>query len=209
MRFDPSTMQTISQILIALGLLISALGGYGSFHFARKVTDLEKTRKIEEIKKADDEKANRVAFVLATTVYKELLYTIPIVNGFKENIKKGSFFRSNDQFGAIYSPKENITIGEDIFVLNQEVIENFDEYKRRVDEVAKHKNLYTTQLKKEVKTSKIQLVIYLISLDSLIRTGYNLLKSIESNYDKDMINIGNLPTYTIIDSDEIQKFFDK
>lgn len=37
LKMNPTTLQSICQILIAIGLIIAALGGFGSFHFSKKV----------------------------------------------------------------------------------------------------------------------------------------------------------------------------
>src|SRR5690606_6432550 len=57
------TLQTISQVIIAVGIILTALGGYGSYHFGKKVnanSDLQKDEKIEQISHDINEGKNQV-----------------------------------------------------------------------------------------------------------------------------------------------------
>jgi hypothetical protein len=107
------TLQSFSQVAIAIGLIISAIGGYGAYHYQKKI-DSEKERSIRPIVDLC-----RRGISVTEAADRKLSFDIPYCSGKNANaynvkLKTGVILRSNGGFKILMefgdSFPDNITL---------------------------------------------------------------------------------------------------
>lgn len=143
-----------------------------------------------------------IANSIRIAVYNDLKYTIPVTNGIQGRIKEKKFNEKDDpeKFMALYSPTVVLPSVDSISSLNPEVLTWVDEYRRRLAFCAINRLYYYAELKSN-KTTNIEtpLEFYGIILDSVIRTGFILLDTLDKYYPNGKNTRSDLPEYQIID----------
>jgi hypothetical protein len=74
----PETLQTLSQILVLVGLLLAAFGGYGHFHFGKMVEQKNEIKMHEKI--------DNIPKTINSTVNKDTDSVLSAIKGVKESV---------------------------------------------------------------------------------------------------------------------------
>lgn len=103
------TMQTLSQITIAIGIILTAIGGYGNFYYGRKLdakSNTENNKKLDEIKNSIEEAISSDGSMIKNISY-------PHQGEFGSNILNEEVIEINS---GTYSMRVELPKNEKIFV---------------------------------------------------------------------------------------------
>jgi|AntAceMinimDraft_17_1070374.scaffolds.fasta_scaffold17313_1 hypothetical protein len=182
---------------ISLGitmLLIGAILGFSTNHLLQI--------RSEHIKK------NCLVKLLMASIANDLQYTIPAANGIKNQIKGKKFIQDPDLFKMLYCPSVTLPSSDDIGLLNIDILTKLDEYRRRLSECNKRRQEYIEQLKNnDLDNIEVALFAYCLILDSVIRTGNNVLVVINKHYPNFEVETFTIPQYVTMEEsmDELKK----
>lgn len=150
-----------------------------------------------------------IATSVAITVANDLHMSTGVSQATRDRLIKRQIKSDTGMFVAIYSPTVDLPASSDTAVLKPSALSALDEYRRRLAECAKHRQILINewQVNSPPLNGKAILLAYCVSLDSVVRSGFILLEAIEAEYPAAKKVITKPSGYKLIESDmpEIQK----
>lgn len=150
-----------------------------------------------------------IATSVAITVANDLRLSTGVSQATRDRLIKRQIKSDTGMFVAIYSPTVDLPPSGDAAVLKPSVLSALDEYRRRLGECAKHRQMLIDewQVNSPPPNGKGIILTYCVSLDSVVRSGLILLDAIEADYPTVKKVITKPSGYRPIENDmpEIQK----
>jgi hypothetical protein len=146
-------------------------------------------------KKDIKNQSKTIAKLLIAEVFNEIIPTIDVAHGFEKNILQKKF---NPAFlSIIYSPNSEIIGFNNIGILKPKIIDSYILYKQgiRVCEQTRQNLISSSEMNNENLSTNY--LTYLISLDTVIKRGINLITEIQNIYE--FSNYNETPNYRLID----------
>ena len=170
----------------------------------------ESARQAQEKEQREREaEATQMARIIAATVTSDLQISIPVAQGMRARIIERKSVIDPSLFASLYSPSVNLPGAGETAILHPDVIGALDSYRRLLSECNKHRQTYIDLLKGDPDEFKCRgaLTTYCIGLDSVVRSGLILLRTLHEHHSASGADVSGLPSYRLIEEDmpDIQK----
>jgi hypothetical protein len=137
--------------------------------------------------------------IIRSAIVNDLQYSIRVIGGLKENVNKGYLDRDVTIFRIIYHPTVELPAADEMGILEPRIVASIDEYKRRLKICEENRSEHLKVLEgtnQDNINSEMTLEIYVVSLDSVILTGLNVIHQIDLNYPSAKDGSIELPEYS-------------